>query len=577
MRGVESEVSDVGPDLQGVSGGLIDGRYRIIEELGRGGMGCVYRAEHIGLRREVALKVLRSRAGQGTTVDRQRFEREAFATGRLRHPNCVATTDFGVLADGSSYLVMELLVGQRLSDALEACGRMPAARALHIMRHVLSGVAHAHELGVIHRDLKPQNVVLIDHLGDSDFAKVLDFGLAKLQGDALLAEGGAKLTATGITFGSPHYMSPEQAFGNPVDHRSDLYAAAVMLFELIAGAPPFDAHEIRSILMMHATRGIPRMHEIARDVSCPVEVELLIRQGLAKDPRDRMASARELIAGIDRCLDLLDSDRTNLRLPAPIPALAKRAASPPAEATVPLEVVVPPAGAPVDGSIMEAVVMPASASIHVVPPRPRSFGWALGLSAAAALALLVTVIAWPVEASDSAPAAAAIPVRATPAPAPSERAPTELAPTTITTAAPAAVPDPELDAAMALVRAGRDREAQQSLEALRAKRPGDATIAYRLANLYYDRPWPPKALRAYRDAMRLDPRYRSDPTLLANTIRALSSHSARGLAFQLLERDIGAPALPLLEETAASHGNKQVRARAARLAAKLAALEGVPD
>ncbi|HUH02426.1 MAG TPA: protein kinase [Kofleriaceae bacterium] len=561
-----------------MSGGLIDGRYRIIEELGRGGMGCVYRAEHIGLRREVALKVLRARAGQGTTVDRQRFEREAFATGRLRHPNCVATTDFGVLADGSSYLVMELLVGQRLSDALEVCGRMPAARALHIMRHVLSGVAHAHELGVIHRDLKPQNVVLIDHLGDADFAKVLDFGLAKLQGDALLAEGGAKLTATGITFGSPHYMSPEQAFGNPVDHRSDLYAAAVMLFELIAGAPPFDASEIRSILMMHATRGIPRMHEIARDVSCPVEVELLIRQGLAKDPRDRMASARELIAGIDRCLDLLDSDRTHLRLPTPFPAAARRTSPPPAEPTVPLEVVVPPTGA---GSIMEAVVRPAEPSMTVAPPRPRSLGWALGLGAAAAVALLVAVIVWPGDPSAPGTATAALPVPAALMPAASERPPTELAPTIIAAAVPASAPDrtpdPDLDAALALVRAGRDREAQQALESLRSKRPGDAAVAYHLANLYYDRPWPPQALRAYRDAMRLDPGYRSDPTLLANTIRALSSHSARGLAFQLLEREIGAPALPLLEETAASHGNKQVRARAARLAAKLAALRGVPD
>lgn len=556
MPGVQSETSDPRPDVPGASDGIIDGRYRIIEQLGRGGMGCVYRAEHIGLRREVALKVLAPRAGQGTAVDRQRFEREAFATGRLRHPNCVATTDFGVLPDGTSYLVMELLVGRRLSDALDASGRMPAARALHIMRHVVSGVAHAHELGVIHRDLKPQNVVLVEHLGDPDFAKVLDFGLAKLQGDALAAEGGAKLTASGITFGSPHYMSPEQAFGNPVDHRSDLYAAAVMLFELIAGAPPFDAPEVRSILMMHATRAIPRIHEIARDVACPVEVELLIRQGLAKDPRDRMASAVAFMAGIDRCLELLDNDRTHQRLPTPAPLPVVRAAPRPpplAEPTVPLEVVVPERST--DGIVEAEVVMPRS-----------GFRW-IPVLGAIAVALLIVVIVWPGEASSPAPAAAAVPAPVVTEPGAAERGPTVLDPTTIS---PAVEPDPALAEALALVRAGQSRDAQKALEALRDERPGDADIAYHLGNLYFDRPWPPEALRAYRDAIRLDARYRADPTLLRNTIRALSSHSARGLAFSILERDIGAPAQPLLAETARTHGNKHVRARAARLATKLA-------
>jgi serine/threonine protein kinase len=219
-------------------GTLISERYQVVRLLGKGGMGRVYEALHVGIGKSVAVKVL-APGGAPVIGDKKRFEREAYATGRLDHPNCVAVSDFGALADGTLFLAMEMLRGLPLDRLLETEGRLPVARALHILRHVLRGLDHAHARGVVHRDLTTRNIYLVDHLGDRDFAKVLDFGLAKLIGGT--ADSAGKLTAAGVTFGTPRYMSPEQILGKPVDHRTDLYAASVILFELLAGRTPFVA------------------------------------------------------------------------------------------------------------------------------------------------------------------------------------------------------------------------------------------------------------------------------------------------------------------------------------------------
>jgi eukaryotic-like serine/threonine-protein kinase len=211
-----------GDELDGTEllGKLIDGRYRLETMLGRGGMGLVFRATHAGLRRQVAVKILHPSLAASSDV-RNRFEREALAVGKIDHPNCVAVYDVGRLPDGSLYLAMELLDGKSLADVLEQEGQIAAGRALHILAHILRGLGHIHNSGLIHRDIKPENIFLIRQGQDEDFAKILDFGIAKPMEKTSLDDG-VKLTQAGMAFGTPIYMAPEQALGNPMDGRADL-------------------------------------------------------------------------------------------------------------------------------------------------------------------------------------------------------------------------------------------------------------------------------------------------------------------------------------------------------------------
>lgn len=521
-------------------GQIIDGRYELRELLGRGGMGCVYRAEHRAIRKPVALKLLAPIGGEMTEVDRARFEREAFATGRLKHPNCVAITDFGRLKDGTLYFAMELLEGRSLSDLLDAEDRLEPARALRIARHILEGLAHAHELGIVHRDLKPPNVMLVEHLGDREFAKVLDFGLAKLQGEVQSAEGGGKLTVAGVTFGTPHYMSPEQAFGNPVDHRSDLYAVSVMLFEMLAGDLPFDGPDIRSILFAHGTRVVPRLSEVAPGLTVPTEIEMLIRQGMAKDPRDRVQSAREYVERIDACLAP--------RRVAPAPAVA-----------------LPEARAVVDGTTPTVPLVPAAARQAAASPGSR--GVAVGIAAAIAVAAMVAAVALPTS-TRTGSTAGAHGVEPLAAEVADERSALPVEPVAVEPSPSREERDDgaALEAAIERAMAKPNRQAVAELTALQKKHPASAAVVFALGTQYFARPWPSEALKAYRNAIELDPSYRSNPTIIAHAIELLSSRSSRWAAQRLLERDIGDAALPALDAAAREHPSSTIRKRAAAVA-----------
>ena len=287
-----------------IVGKTIDGRYNIVKEIGTGGMGRVYLAEHIHIRRNVALKLLHPVLTQFAEVG-ERFAREAVAIGRINHPNCVGVSDFGALDDGSLYLVMDYLEGKSLGDLMEDEPVIDSVRALHIGRHILRGLAHAHDVGIVHRDIKPDNVVLIEQDGDPEFAKILDFGIAKIVGDAETDTGLRPLTQTGMAFGTPTYMSPEQAAGNPVDGRSDIYSLSVVLYEMIAGIPPFVAEDKLEVLGMHRSSTVPPIAAVEVDV--PDVVEKVIRRGLEKRPEDRYATATEYVAALDGCLDALTS------------------------------------------------------------------------------------------------------------------------------------------------------------------------------------------------------------------------------------------------------------------------------
>lgn len=275
-------------DPHGLIDTVVDGRYRILSFIGSGGMGSVYRAEHVTIRRPIALKFLHPEFARSPEVAR-RFEREAYATGRIDHPNCVTVQDFGKLADGSLYLVMELLEGQSLADRLLAEGRLAPLRALHILRHVLHGLGHAHRAGIVHRDVKPDNIVI----GPDDAVHLMDFGLLRRTEDSAI------ITAKGEFVGTVRYASPEHMRGEKVDARGDLYSLGVLIYEMVAGARPHDGRDTMRLARDVAYGAMPRpLHETAPDV--PQEVSALVQQLLAHRAEDRPASAKEVVEAIDR-------------------------------------------------------------------------------------------------------------------------------------------------------------------------------------------------------------------------------------------------------------------------------------
>src|ERR1044071_4091626 len=293
-------------------GMIIDGRYRLDATLGRGGMGLVYRAAHVGLRRQVAVKILHPSLAASPEV-RNRFEREAPAVGKIDHPNCVSVYDVGRLPDGALYLAMELLEGRPLADVLEQEGQLAPGRALHILAGILRGLAHIHHAKLIHRDIKPENIFLIRHGQDEDFAKILVFGIAKPMAASDLDDG-VKLTQAGMAFGTPISMAPEQALGNPMDGRADLYAAAVIAYEMLCGQPPFYSDDKLEVMSMHTARPVPPMRQrLVRGARAgPLSRERPVVLGLTKKPVDRYATAEEFLAEVEYALRTPDGGVTDV-------------------------------------------------------------------------------------------------------------------------------------------------------------------------------------------------------------------------------------------------------------------------
>ncbi len=305
------------PDGSELLGTVIADRYQLETILGRGGMGLVYRAEHLGLRRKVAVKILHPSLATSHDV-RNRFEREAFAAGKIDHPNCINVMDSGKLSDGTRYLAMELLDGRALGEVLEQAGQIEAGRALHILAHILRGLGHIHSAGMIHRDIKPENIFLIRQGSDEDFAKILDFGIAKGLGKSDLDEG-VKLTQAGMAFGTPIYMAPEQALGNPMDGRSDLYAAAVIGYEMLTGQPPFYSDDKLEVMSQHTAKPVPPMRTRLLEGAKPVpsSIERLIAKGLTKKSSDRYASADVFLAAVENALRTPDGGVTDVSFERP--------------------------------------------------------------------------------------------------------------------------------------------------------------------------------------------------------------------------------------------------------------------
>ncbi len=283
---------------QDILGLVLADRYEIIDRLGSGGMGVVYRARHVGLQKDVAVKVLLPELSAIPGVA-ERFEREALSLSKLDHPGIVRVIDFGHTDPGLLYLVMDFVEGEALSDLIRREAPFPADRAVSLCLQILLALDHAHGLGVIHRDLKPDNIMVVDPGTRSESIRILDFGIAKMLEDAD-EDDKEPLTKAGMVFGTPEYVSPEQASGEPdrVDMRSDLYTVGVILYEMLAGRRPFEASSRMALLNQHMTKKPPALPLDRPGRNIPRELATIVMKSLEKKRSDRFQSALEFYAAL---------------------------------------------------------------------------------------------------------------------------------------------------------------------------------------------------------------------------------------------------------------------------------------
>jgi serine/threonine protein kinase len=295
------------------------GNYRLVELLGKGGMGVVYRVEHVYMGTPAAIKILHDRhAGESEAIER--FLQEARAAASIRHPNIVDCTDFGETADGLCYFVMEHIEGRPLDQLMEEEAPLPLIRAINIVNQIGRGVGAAHERGIVHRDLKPENVMVQKRSGrrrivstvwedgepqyrigtetSYDFVKVLDFGVAKVHGSGL---GPAHTTFSGHVVGTPDYMAPETVRGRPTDHRIDIYALGVMFYEMVTGCRPFDCATAVETMAAHAAQPVPSPRLRNPKAQVTEAAERLIQRAMAKSPDDRPDSMEAFLAELQDC------------------------------------------------------------------------------------------------------------------------------------------------------------------------------------------------------------------------------------------------------------------------------------
>ncbi|MFO0762714.1 MAG: serine/threonine-protein kinase [Byssovorax sp.] len=380
-------------------GTTFDHRYKIQKLLGEGGMGFVYLARHKVIDKKVAVKVLRADLAKDREI-LDRFLQEAKAASSIGNPHIIDISDFGDLPDGSTYFVMEFLEGQSLGAVLEAGPRLPVDRICHIALQIADGLSAAHERGIVHRDLKPDNIFVVTRGTDHDFVKILDFGIAKVSGDA-----SSKLTKAGAVFGTPHYMSPEQAAGAPIDHRTDIYALGVMLYEMVSGQLPFNADNFMGILTQHMYKAPVPIRALVPGPECPPSLEAVVLKCLSKKAEARYQSMDELAADLKK---------------------VREGAVPGAVA----EMMARSGGFNVPHDYFKT---PASVMVPATPPtstKPARYVWIAGAAAAVAIVTAIFVVGGIVNSS--------------PPPKPETSATVAVAPPPVTATASAAPPPPEV-------------------------------------------------------------------------------------------------------------------------------------
>jgi eukaryotic-like serine/threonine-protein kinase len=354
---------ELGPDDDALVGTVFADRYRILRVLGQGGMGRVYEAEHVNINKKLAIKVLRPEVvADPATV--ARFRQEARSASSIGHENIIEIEDFATLPDKSVYLAMELLQGQPLGVRMREPPPLSVLEAVKLMLPVCDALNAAHQKGIVHRDMKPDNIFLA-HKGGRLTPKILDFGIAKVSGE----EGGVNLTQAGAIFGTPLYMSPEQAKGAPLDHRTDIYSVGVILYELLTGRVPFKADSQVQLLSAHITIPPPSFAEVAPDRAIPPALEQVVLRAMSKSPADRQASMAELHEQLRVGAAQPTAAQPVIAVPA---SSAPRTTERPAAAAIPerkRNMVLPMIlGAAVAGAVLFFALRKPSQSVTVAPP-----------------------------------------------------------------------------------------------------------------------------------------------------------------------------------------------------------------
>jgi serine/threonine-protein kinase len=509
--------------VQDLSGHVLDGRYQIHDRLAEGAMGVVYRGSRVSLDRAVAIKVMHN-ALPAQMEGRKRFEREARLMAKLEHPHCVSIIDYGIHNE-KPYVVMELVRGRDLCELIDELGRFDVARAVDIMRQVLSALAHAHEQGIIHRDIKPANIMVTPKAPLGIHVRILDFGLARM------LEASASVS-NGVAVGTPSYMAPEQCRGDEIDARVDIYACGVVLFEMLTGRKPFVARDPIAIVKKQIEEPPPRLSDVAPGSYGGVED--VVARALSKNPADRFPSAVAMAEALEAAV-------SGRAVSEPTMQLDLRPATKDGSVDVPITV----------GS--SAYIKPEApgSSIRRQLPVSRTRWLVIGalLLAAAAVAAIV-VMGDDLFGGKTEPLDAATYVRVAEVPAPADAA---------------RPPDPAADlAAQAaeLAAAGKTQAAIESLVKARSVYPDSAQLAYALGKLYFAKMWWTDGLVNLRDAVKLDPKLRENPELIKMVIRGFITTPRYDERFVRLLVDIGPGAVPMLEETARTHHNPGIRSRA---------------
>lgn len=294
------------PQKDELIGQILNDRYKVVEEVGRGGMSAVYKGIHELMDRTVAIKVLLPQL-VSDQISIKRFQQEAQAASHLQHPNVITVYDYGFVASGQPYLVMDFLEGESLSDIIRRDKQVPVKRMIPIFMQACEALEHAHQKGVIHRDLKSSNIMLIDFEGKKDFVKVVDFGIAKLMPSS--GKQSQNLTQTGEVFGSPIYMSPEQCMAQSLDARSDIYSMGAMMYESLTGQPPLMGNSIIDTMQMHMSTPPKPFRESRPDLDIPEALERVVLKALAKKPEQRYQSMQELRDALEGVSKLIDKEK----------------------------------------------------------------------------------------------------------------------------------------------------------------------------------------------------------------------------------------------------------------------------
>jgi len=336
---------------------ILNGQFQILQKVGSGGMGAVYKALQPEMNRMVGVKILHPKLANRKDLV-SRFRREARAMSQLTHPNTAKVFLYGEFDDGPLYIIMEFLEGKNLNQTLRSDGPFAMERALPVLIQASGALEEAHRAGIIHRDLKPENIFLVQTGTLHDFPKLLDFGLAKL-GEHQLRPGSVILTQEGMVFGTPEFMSPEQAQGKPLTPASDIYSLAVILYEVLTGKLPFDAKSAMDFIQLHVTGAPIPLNQRVAGRTFPPLLEAVLARALSKKPEDRFASAEQFAAALTAIQHGAEA------LPA---ELAPRP-SPEAQKTQPIAMIAPPSSA-VAALAATAPQSPAAVAVLAAQPAP---------------------------------------------------------------------------------------------------------------------------------------------------------------------------------------------------------------